>query len=76
VRVVLKKELGAWAGDVAEDSSDMRECARAGPRWGEGKAELTGGAQGTARERASARGDGSASGKAGPRVREGRGTHG
>jgi hypothetical protein len=27
-----KRELGAWAGDVAEKSVDVRECAHAGPR--------------------------------------------
>jgi uncharacterized protein (DUF2235 family) len=50
--VVLKKVLGAWAGDVAKDS----RCARAGQRWGTGKAELTGGSHGGARERERARG--------------------
>jgi hypothetical protein len=39
----LKRSWGAWVGDVAEDSGDARECARAGPRWGAGKAELIGG---------------------------------
>jgi hypothetical protein len=42
-RAVLKKELGVWAGDVAEDPS---ERARVRARWstaGAGKAELTGG---------------------------------
>jgi hypothetical protein len=52
-RAVLKKELGAWAGDMVEDSGDVRECARAGPQRGTGKAELTGGAHGAERERAS-----------------------
>jgi hypothetical protein len=28
----LRRELGAWAGVVAEKSGDVRECARAGPR--------------------------------------------
>jgi hypothetical protein len=55
VRAVLKKELGAWAGDVAEDSGDVRECARCstsgrgeggtdrgGPWPSEGKSEHTG----------------------------------
>jgi hypothetical protein len=28
----IRRELGAWAGVVAEKSGDMRECARAGPR--------------------------------------------
>jgi hypothetical protein len=71
--VMLKKGLGVWAGDVAEDSGDVRDCARAGPRRGARKAELTGEAHGAARERASARGNGSASGRAGPQSREGRG---
>jgi hypothetical protein len=26
----LKRELGAWAGVVAEKPGDVRECARAG----------------------------------------------
>jgi hypothetical protein len=29
---VLRRELGAWAGVVAEKSGDVHECARAGPR--------------------------------------------
>jgi hypothetical protein len=32
----LRRELGAWAGIVAEKSGDMRECALAGPRRGRG----------------------------------------
>jgi hypothetical protein len=51
-----QKELGAWAGDVAEDPGE-RERVRT--RWSTadtGKAELTGGSHGAARERASARG--------------------
>jgi hypothetical protein len=28
----LKRELGAWAGVVAEKPGDVRECARASPR--------------------------------------------
>jgi hypothetical protein len=27
-----KRELGAWVGVMAEDSGDVCECARAGPR--------------------------------------------
>jgi hypothetical protein len=32
----LRRELGVWAGVVAEKSGDVRECALAGPRraWG------------------------------------------
>jgi hypothetical protein len=30
----LRRELGAWAGVVAEKSGDVRECTRAGPRGG------------------------------------------
>jgi hypothetical protein len=32
----LRRELGAWAGVVAEKSGDVRECALAGPRRGRG----------------------------------------
>jgi hypothetical protein len=28
----LRRVLGMWAGDVAEKSGDVRECALAGPR--------------------------------------------
>jgi hypothetical protein len=28
----LRRELGVWAGVVAEKSGNVRECARAGPR--------------------------------------------
>jgi hypothetical protein len=31
-----KRSWGAWAGIVAEDSGDVRECARAGPRRARG----------------------------------------
>jgi hypothetical protein len=31
-----KWSWGAWAGVVAEDSGDVRECARAGPRQARG----------------------------------------
>jgi hypothetical protein len=32
----LRRELGAWAGVVAEKSDDVRECALDGPQreWG------------------------------------------
>jgi hypothetical protein len=33
----LKRELGAWAGMVAEKPGDVRECARAGPRRARGR---------------------------------------
>jgi hypothetical protein len=50
VRAVLKRELGCgrvtWPGIPA----NVRECARAGPRWVAGKAELTGGSHVTTRE--------------------------
>jgi hypothetical protein len=53
-REVLKKGLGAWAGDVAEDSGNVHECAcwstagrgeggtdRGGPQRSEGESERT-----------------------------------
>jgi hypothetical protein len=56
-RAGLKKELGVWAGDVADDSG---EHARVRVRWsmvGAGKAELTRGhTVQRERERAGARG--------------------
>jgi hypothetical protein len=70
-----KGSWGAWAFIMAENSGDMRECAR----WSTasaGRAELTGEAHGTERGWASARGHGSASGRAGPQGREGRGSLG
>jgi hypothetical protein len=33
----LRRELGTWAGVVAEKSGDVRECARAGPRRAQGE---------------------------------------
>jgi hypothetical protein len=45
-----KGSWGAWAGVVAEDSGDVRECARAGPRWGAERAELTTQAHGAERD--------------------------
>jgi hypothetical protein len=52
---VLKKELVVWAGDVAEDSNDVRECARAGPRRARGRRSSQEGPT-TQRERKRARG--------------------
>jgi hypothetical protein len=71
-----KMNWGRGQSDVAKDSG---ERARVRARWSTasaGTAELTGGAHGTARERASAQGKGSASGKVGPQGREGRGKRG
>jgi hypothetical protein len=52
-----------WSGI----STYVRECARAGPRWGAGKAELTGWSRSAVRERERVRrGNDSASGEAGP----------
>jgi hypothetical protein len=69
-----KRNSGRGQSDVVEDSG---ERARVRARWstrGAGKAELTGGAHGAARERERPRGGkGSASGKADPQGREGRG---
>jgi hypothetical protein len=51
-RAVLKKELGAWAGDMA---GDLGVRARVRACWstvGAGKAELTGRFHGAARKRA------------------------
>jgi hypothetical protein len=31
-----KRSWGAWAGVVAEDLGDVRECMLAGPRWARG----------------------------------------
>jgi hypothetical protein len=42
----IRRELGAWAGVVAEKPDDVRECACAGPRRRAEKAELTGLAHG------------------------------
>jgi hypothetical protein len=33
----LRRELGAWAGVVAEKSGDVRECARVGPQRARGR---------------------------------------
>jgi hypothetical protein len=53
---------------------NVRGCARAGPQWGAGKAELTRGCHGTAREREWARrGNILVTGEAGPRGRGARG---
>jgi hypothetical protein len=42
VREVLKKSWDAWADDMAEVPDDVRECALAGPRRGEGGADRGG----------------------------------
>jgi hypothetical protein len=55
-RAVLKKELGAWAGDVAGDLGGRARVRACWSMADTGKAELTGRSHGTARERASARG--------------------
>jgi hypothetical protein len=68
-----KGSWGAWAGVVAENSSDVRA------RWstaGAGWAELTGEAHSAERERTGARGNSSATGEPGPRGRERRGERG
>jgi hypothetical protein len=33
----LRRELGVWAGVVAEKPGDVRECALAGPRREQGR---------------------------------------
>jgi hypothetical protein len=56
-RAGLKKELGTWAGDVAEDSGDRARVRALWSTTGAGKAELAGGgSHGATRERAGARG--------------------
>jgi hypothetical protein len=47
----LRRELGAWAGVVAEKPGDVRECACAGPRRRAEKADLTGRVHGAEREK-------------------------
>jgi hypothetical protein len=61
---------------VAEKLGDMRECACAGPRRREERAELTGLAHGTEREKRDAQGNGSTTGDPGPRDREREGARG
>jgi hypothetical protein len=69
---MLKNGLGAWAADVAEDSGDVCECARSSTS-GRGEGGTDRGPTRGERERASVRGNDSASGEAGPQGREGRG---
>jgi hypothetical protein len=66
----LRRELGAWAGVVAEKFDDVRKCARADPRWAKG-AELTGWVHGAERGERGVRGNISATSGPGPREREG-----
>jgi hypothetical protein len=54
-RAVLKKELGAWAGYVAEDLGVPVRVRACWSTMGAGKAELTGRSHGAARERESGR---------------------
>jgi hypothetical protein len=66
----IRRELGAWAGVVAEKPGDVRECARAGPQRRAERAELTGLAHSAEREKRDARGNGSTTGNPGPQDRE------
>jgi hypothetical protein len=54
-RAVLKKELGAWASDVAEDSGERVRVRACWSTTGAGKAKLTWASQGAARESGRAR---------------------
>jgi hypothetical protein len=65
----LRRELGVWAGVVAEKSGNVRECARAGPRRVRGRVDLTGKAHRTEIVKRDAWGNGSATGEPGPRGR-------
>jgi hypothetical protein len=47
---MLKRELGRGRATWPGIPANVRECTRAGPRWVAGKAELTGGSHGVARE--------------------------
>jgi hypothetical protein len=66
----LRRELGAWAGVVAEKPGDVCECACAGPRRRAERAELIGLAHGAEREKRDAWGNGSTTSDPGPRDRE------
>jgi hypothetical protein len=55
---------------VAKKSTDVRECARVGPRRAWRGAELIGRVHGAARGERGVRGNGSMTGKLGPRDRE------
>ena len=63
----IRRELGVWAGIMAEKPGDVHECARAGPRRRAERAEL---AHDAKREKRDARGNGSTTGDPGPRDRE------
>jgi hypothetical protein len=54
---VLKREMGRGRATWPGIPTSVRECARAGPRWVAGKAELTGGPT-TQREKTGARRNG------------------
>jgi hypothetical protein len=70
----LRRELGAWAGVVAEKPGDVRECALTGPWRGQGRSDRVGPQR---RERkGDARGNGLVSGGLGPRGRERGGARG
>ena len=69
----LRRELGAWAGVVAEKSGDVRTSRSMTSVEG---AELTGRVHGTERGERGVRGNGSATGESGPRDRERGGAHG
>jgi hypothetical protein len=56
----IRRGLGAWAGVVAEKPGDMCECACAGPRRRAERAELTGLAHDTEREKGTHESNGSA----------------
>jgi hypothetical protein len=66
----IRRELGVWAGIMAEKPGDVRECARAGPRRRAERAELAGLAHDAKREKRDARGNGSTTGDLGSRDRE------
>jgi hypothetical protein len=66
----IRRELGVWAGIMAEKPGDVRECARAGPRRRAERAELAGLAHGAKREKRDARGNSSTTGDLGSRDRE------
>jgi hypothetical protein len=69
VRALLKRELGCMGGQRGLGS--RRACARAGPRRGVGKVELTGGSHGAARGNGCAGEMVQRADEAGPRGREG-----
>jgi hypothetical protein len=62
----IRRELGAWAGVVAEKPDNVCECACAGPRRRAEKTELTGLAHDAEGEKRDAWGNGSTTGNPGP----------